>query len=147
MAKRGRPEVLDAGKRDQIVSIVSVGGTVAMAAEAVGCCPRTIYYAAERDEEFKKRIDLLIVCIRQGSTLRRLHLGFMHAMKTLRSDPWRFYFFPINPMGAMKRLYEAEQELKELLQQEDPFPSGVEGIFAMQRSLAELYQKANKNKQ
>jgi hypothetical protein len=48
-------------------------------------------------------------------------------------------------MGAMKRLLEAAQEAEKLLQQEDPFPTVEEGLFAVQRSLVELYEKANQN--
>jgi len=52
MAKRGRPICLDAAKKAQILTIVSLGGTRAMAARFVGCTRRTIRNEARRDPEF-----------------------------------------------------------------------------------------------
>lgn len=52
MAKRGRPNALDATKKGQILAIVSLGGTRAMAARFVGCTARTIRNEAQRDPEF-----------------------------------------------------------------------------------------------
>ena len=52
--KRGRPPKLDDTKRGQILGVLSVGGCMATAAAAVGCCVRTIYNTAERDPKFKQ---------------------------------------------------------------------------------------------
>jgi|YNPBryunderm2012_1023409.scaffolds.fasta_scaffold00174_17 hypothetical protein len=52
MAQRGRPVCLDATKKAQILAIVSLGGTRAMAARFVGCTRRTIRNEARRDPEF-----------------------------------------------------------------------------------------------
>ncbi|MCS7306266.1 MAG: hypothetical protein NZ602_14305 [Thermoguttaceae bacterium] len=52
MAKRGRPNVLDATKKGQILAIVSLGGSRSMAARFVGCTPQTIRNEAQRDPEF-----------------------------------------------------------------------------------------------
>jgi hypothetical protein len=52
MAKLGRPPKLDENKRGQILGILGVGGSMATAAAAVGCCVRTIYNTGERDREF-----------------------------------------------------------------------------------------------
>ena len=56
MAKRGRPPKLDEDKRTTIVTVLTLGGTIALAARTVGCCPRTIYNTATRDPEFGKRM-------------------------------------------------------------------------------------------
>ena len=52
MAKRGRPPKLDSHKRGQVLGVLAVGGSIATAAAAVGCCVRTIYNTAQRDPEF-----------------------------------------------------------------------------------------------
>ncbi len=52
MAKRGRPNALDGTKKAQILAIVALGGTRAMAARFVGCTARTIRNEAQRDPEF-----------------------------------------------------------------------------------------------
>ena len=54
--KRGRPPTLDETKRAQICGVLSVGGGMALAADAVGCCVRTIYNTMERDAKFKAEI-------------------------------------------------------------------------------------------
>ena len=54
--KRGRPPILDETKRAQICGVLSVGGGMALAADAVGCCVRTIYNTMERDAKFKAEI-------------------------------------------------------------------------------------------
>ncbi|MCG8583772.1 MAG: hypothetical protein MI757_03575 [Pirellulales bacterium] len=46
MSQLGRPSVLDDKKRSQIIGVVALGGSIATAARAVGCCPRTIYNTA-----------------------------------------------------------------------------------------------------
>jgi hypothetical protein len=56
MAKRGRPPVLDERKRGEILGVLAIGGSVALAARTVGCCPRTIYNTATRDPEFGERM-------------------------------------------------------------------------------------------
>ncbi len=52
MAKRGRPNLLDEVKKGQILTILSLGGSRAMAARFVGCTPRTIRNESQRDPEF-----------------------------------------------------------------------------------------------
>lgn len=56
MAKRGRPPKLDEAKRNEIITVLRLGGTIAVAAQFVGCCSRTIYNTADRDPEFGKRM-------------------------------------------------------------------------------------------
>ncbi|MEN6405529.1 MAG: hypothetical protein ABFC77_03560 [Thermoguttaceae bacterium] len=52
MRKRGRPPVLDDGKRREVLAILSVGCSQAVAAQYVGCAPTTIQNTAERDPKF-----------------------------------------------------------------------------------------------
>jgi hypothetical protein len=52
MGKRGRPPVLDAVKKAQILAILSVGCSRRVAAEYAGCARSTIIYTARRDAEF-----------------------------------------------------------------------------------------------
>ncbi|MCE5301826.1 MAG: hypothetical protein LLF97_01805 [Planctomycetaceae bacterium] len=52
MRKRGRPPVLDDGKRREVLAILSVGCSQAVAAQYVGCAPTTIQNTAERDSKF-----------------------------------------------------------------------------------------------
>ena len=52
MAKRGRPPSLDEAKCNEILTILSVGGTRQLAAAYVGCSVRTIQNTAERCPEF-----------------------------------------------------------------------------------------------
>jgi hypothetical protein len=52
MGKTGRPGVLTEKKRTQIAAILSVGCSLAVAAEYVGCAVSTIQRTAERDERF-----------------------------------------------------------------------------------------------
>jgi hypothetical protein len=47
---------LDEEKRGQILAILSVGCSQNMAAQYVGCSPRTIHRTAERDPKFAKRL-------------------------------------------------------------------------------------------
>ena len=44
-------KALDPDKKENILAILSVGGTRAMAASFVGCHPRTIYNEACRDKK------------------------------------------------------------------------------------------------
>jgi hypothetical protein len=56
MARKGRPPVLDEGKRREILAIVSVGCSRRTAARYVGCAVTTIHNTAERDAEFGRRL-------------------------------------------------------------------------------------------
>ena len=56
MAKRGRPPKLDDTKRGQILGVLGVGGSMATAAAAVGCCIRTVYNTALRDRKFYEQL-------------------------------------------------------------------------------------------
>jgi hypothetical protein len=49
-------KALDPDKKENILAILSVGGTRAMAASFVGCHPRTIYNEACRDKKFAEQI-------------------------------------------------------------------------------------------
>ena len=49
-------KVLDADKKQNVLAILSVGGTRLMAAGYVGCHPRTIYNEARRDKKFAEQI-------------------------------------------------------------------------------------------
>ena len=56
MKKGGRPPVLNETKRLQIVAILSVGCSQAVAAQFVGCSPSTIQNTAERDPNFAEEL-------------------------------------------------------------------------------------------
>jgi len=56
MGKRGRPPVLDDGKRREILAILSTGCSQAMAAEYVGCSVSTIQRTVERDPLFAESL-------------------------------------------------------------------------------------------
>jgi len=56
VGKPGRPAALDNGKRREIVAILSVGCSQAMAAQYVGCSPSTIQRTAERDPKFAEEL-------------------------------------------------------------------------------------------
>lgn len=56
MANRGRPPVLDAMKRREILAILSVGCSRRIAARYVGCDAATIRNTAERDPAFAEQI-------------------------------------------------------------------------------------------
>jgi hypothetical protein len=49
--------ILDDFKREQIIGILSVGGSRVLAANYVGCHPRTIYNAAKANPDFAERIN------------------------------------------------------------------------------------------
>jgi len=55
-AKRGRPTVLDADKKRDILTILAMGGTRRTAAEYVGCTRQTIRNTANRDPQFAARL-------------------------------------------------------------------------------------------
>jgi hypothetical protein len=57
VTRRGRPPVLDKTKRTQVLAVVSVGCSLARAAEFVGCARSTIRDTARRDPEFAKELD------------------------------------------------------------------------------------------
>lgn len=57
MARRGRPPVLDEGKRREILALVSVGCSQNMAAHYVGCAPDTIQNTAKRDPKFAEKLN------------------------------------------------------------------------------------------
>lgn len=56
MARRGRPPVLDEGKRREILAILSVGCSQTMAASYVGCSRSTIRREAQREPKFADRL-------------------------------------------------------------------------------------------
>ena len=56
MGKRGRPPVLDDGKRREILAVLSMGCSQAMAAEYVGCSVSTIQRTVERDPLFAESL-------------------------------------------------------------------------------------------
>ncbi len=56
MSKAGRPPVLDAVKRADILTILSVGCSRRAAARYVGCAPSTIAATAQRDPEFARQL-------------------------------------------------------------------------------------------
>jgi hypothetical protein len=56
MSKRGRPPVLDNGKRREILAILSVGCSQTVAARYVGCAASTIHRTADRDPKFAEEI-------------------------------------------------------------------------------------------
>ena len=56
MAKRGRKRVLDGYKRREILAILTVGGSRAVAAKYVGCALSTIQNTAERNANFAEQL-------------------------------------------------------------------------------------------
>jgi hypothetical protein len=52
--KRGK---LDAAGKDQVCAVLAVGGSTKMAARVVGCSERAIYYAGQRDPDFRRRME------------------------------------------------------------------------------------------
>lgn len=54
--KVGRPPVLDHGKKNQILAILSVGCSRRIAARYVGCSPATIQNTADREPEFAEQL-------------------------------------------------------------------------------------------
>ena len=56
MGRVGRRPVLDDEKRAQILAILSVGASLTMAAEYVGCAVSTIQRTAERDPKFAQEL-------------------------------------------------------------------------------------------
>ena len=82
MAKRGRPPSLDEAKCNEILTILSVGGTRQLAAAYVGCSVRTIQNTAERCPEF-------------GDVLRKreqsFEVAFLDNIRTAAKEPryWR----------------------------------------------------------
>jgi hypothetical protein len=54
--KRGRPPVLNATKRAQILAIISVGCSQNVAAGFVGCSPSTIQNTSDRDPPFAEEL-------------------------------------------------------------------------------------------
>ena len=56
MGKRGRPAALDNGKRREILAILSVGCSQAVAAQYVDCAPSTIQRTADRDPKFAEEL-------------------------------------------------------------------------------------------
>ena len=56
MAARGRPPVLDEGKKREILAILAVGGSRRTAARYVGCALSTIQKTAGRDPQFEQAI-------------------------------------------------------------------------------------------
>ena len=51
-----KKQILDAEKRAQIITVLSVGGTLALAAKHVGCCRTTIYRTADSDPKFRNQL-------------------------------------------------------------------------------------------
>jgi len=49
--------ILDEDKRNEIIGVISVGGTYALAARKVGCSRQTIRRTAARDPEFRRRLN------------------------------------------------------------------------------------------
>jgi hypothetical protein len=54
--KNGRPPLLDTTKRNEVLAILSLGCSQAVAADYVGCTASTIYRTACRDPEFARRL-------------------------------------------------------------------------------------------
>ena len=117
--KRGRPPVLDDVKRGNIYGVLSIGGSMAMAAAAVGCCVRTIYNTMDRDPEFKQRVQearagheiKMLKCIDDAATEPRYWRAA--AWKLERTNPER-YAVKRSPgtvhLASMQKLVEAVLE-------------------------------------
>ena len=56
MTKRGRPPVLDSGKKREILAMLTVGCSRRTAARYVGCAAATIQNTAERDPQFAEQL-------------------------------------------------------------------------------------------
>jgi hypothetical protein len=56
MTKIGRPQVLDAVKRESVLALLSVGCSRRTAAGFANCDPKTIYNTARRDADFAERL-------------------------------------------------------------------------------------------
>jgi IS30 family transposase len=67
MAKKGRPKALDAGKREVIRALVSVGCTRRRAAEVVGVAPVTLWREARRNAEFQQQLDEALLTARRSA--------------------------------------------------------------------------------
>jgi hypothetical protein len=57
LKRRGPREVLDDKKRELVLSIISNGSSLRVAAQSVGCSPATITRTAQRDPNFSSRLD------------------------------------------------------------------------------------------
>ncbi len=86
MAKRARQGVLDADKKREVVAIVSVGCSRAVAAKYVGCSAETIRRGAKRDAEFGEQLRRA----ETGHELRYLQLiqGAAKDAKYWRAAAW-----------------------------------------------------------
>ena len=108
MKKRGRPPVLDDGKRREILAILSTGCSQAVAAEYVGCCVSTIQRTVERDPLFAESL---------GKARNNAELGLVRNIRNAANNEkyWRAAawalerFFPNKYHPGSPHLISAEQ--------------------------------------
>ena len=97
MAKRGRPPKLDDTKRGQVLGVLSVGGSMATAAAAVGCCVRTVYNTMQRDPKFCERVQTaraghevkMLKCIDDAATEPRYWRAAAWKLERIYPDRYR----------------------------------------------------------
>jgi len=108
MGKRGRPPVLDDGKRREILAILSTGCSQAMAAEYVGCSVSTIQRTVERDPLFAESL---------GKARNNAELGLVRNIRNAANNEkyWRAAawalerFFPNKYHPGAPHVITAEQ--------------------------------------
>lgn len=108
MGKRGRPPVLDDGKRREILAILSTGCSQAMAAEYVGCSVSTIQRTVERDPLFAESL---------GKARNNAELGLVRNIRNAANNEkyWRAAawalerFFPNKYHPGSPHVISAEQ--------------------------------------
>ena len=108
MKKRGRPPVLDDGKRREILAILSTGCSQAVAAEYVGCSVSTIQRTVERDPLFAESL---------GKARNNAELGLVRNIRNAANNEkyWRAAawalerFFPNKYHPGTPHVISAEQ--------------------------------------
>ena len=121
--RRGRPPKLDAAKQEQVLGILRIGASMRIAANAVGCCPRTIMNTAKREPEFAKRINqaqshhnvTLLQSIRTAATESKYWRAAAWLLE--RIDPDQFLKQPAQGI-SLNDLREFMEELSELIDEE-----------------------------
>ena len=140
VAKRGRRPVLDQKKKQTICAILGVGGNRRLAAQYVGCSPKTIRRTAERDAEFAAELE------HAESLLEVLHLKNMEAAaketKYWRASAWFLerrcadrYGAPARGAAWQARLSQAVTEFAEIVAEEVPDEEGRARVLERMEAL------------
>jgi hypothetical protein len=104
--------ILDSEKRAKIVTVLTLGGTFALAAQHVGCSRVTIFRTAKRDPDFRKELD---------NAMASTEIQFLQTIQAAGKDNWQAAKWALQHMHpdryARKAFTMSLADVKDLISQ------------------------------